>query len=71
MMERLKEWNREVFGGLSKRKKELTQRIEELDIIEVRDGLDGNLRNERIELKAKFEERFFTEQIFWAQKTKL
>ena len=64
MKERLKEWNREVFGGLSKRKNELTQRTEELDIIEARDGLDGNLRNERIELKLSLKKYFLRNKSF-------
>lgn len=42
-----------------------------MDDIEARHGLGGYLRKERIELKEKFEEMVFKEQIFWAQKAKI
>ncbi|GMP34239.1 hypothetical protein CsSME_00007196 [Camellia sinensis var. sinensis] len=47
------------------------KRIEELDMKESTEGLSGELRDERVTMRARLEELVFKEQIFWKQRAKL
>ncbi|KAL7197925.1 hypothetical protein ACSBR2_020448 [Camellia fascicularis] len=69
--EKVKCWNRVVFGNLESSKKEVMSRIGELDALELQGALAEPFRRERLELRLKLEELTFRELVSWAQKAKI
>ena len=66
--ERVKLWNREVFGNLESSKLQVMGRMEEIDSLEMQGNEVEDLRREKREFGVKLEELTLREQIFWAQK---
>ncbi|TYK04731.1 UHRF1-binding protein 1-like protein [Cucumis melo var. makuwa] len=67
----LKVWNRDVFGDIRLRKKEILGRIEEIHCLELGGPLERSLRVEREDLKRVFVELIRKENVSWNRKAKI
>ena len=65
----LKKWNREVFGDLAFRKKNLLTELMGLDDREESVGLSNEVQIRRIQLKGDIEHLASLEEISWRQKS--
>ena len=66
----LKKWNREVFGDLAFRKKNLLTELMGLDAREESVGLSNEDQHRRIRLKGDIEHLASLEEISWRQKSR-
>lgn len=67
----LKTWNREVFGDVKIKKKEIPKRIEEIDLKEGEGLMDPALREERDTLRGEYAEVIRKENMNWSQNMKV
>ena len=67
----LKKWNREVFGDLAFRKKNLLTKLMGLDAREESVGLSNEDQHRRIQLKGDIEHLASLKEISWRQKSML
>ena len=66
----LKKWNKEEFGDLAFRKKNLLTELMGLDAREEMLGLSNEVQIRRIQLKGDIEQLASLEEISWRQKTR-
>ena len=66
----LKKWNREEFGDLAFRKKNLLTELMDLDAREELLGLSNKEQLRRIQLKGEIEQLASLEEISWRQKSR-
>ncbi|XP_020420593.1 uncharacterized protein LOC18774736 [Prunus persica] len=69
--QKIKDWNKEVFGDLVSAKKEAEARIAALDLMEGQGGLDNILRKEREDLYFKVSDLVHKEEVKWRQRGKI
>ena len=65
------QWNRQDFGNVGHRKKDLLGALELLDAKEGVLGLTETERNEKNEVKSQVEHLISLEEIFWRQKSRM
>ena len=71
LKEDLIQWNRQEFGNVGRRKKELLGTLESLDAKEEVLGLTETERNEKIVVKSQVEHLLSLEEISWRQKSRM
>ncbi|VVA25489.1 Hypothetical predicted protein, partial [Prunus dulcis] len=69
--QKIKVWNKEVFGDLVSAKKEAEARIAALDLMEGQGGLDNTLRKEREDLYFMVSDLVHKEEVKWRQRGKI
>lgn len=67
----LRWWNRDVFGDIQIKKKEVVARIHEIDALELEGPLDSALKEERVSSKGDLAEMIRKENVSWSQKSKI
>lgn len=70
LKQKMKNWNKEVFGNLVAAKIAAEARIAALDLLEGQGGLDNNLRKEREDLYMMVSELIHKEEVKWRQRGK-
>ena len=71
MKHKIKSWNKEIFGDVRVKKGKILERIQEIDEVEVRGILEDELKNEILELRERFGDLVYKEEISWNQKAKV
>lgn len=69
--QKLKTWNREVFGSIPQQKQILSQQIDHLDHKESEVGLSEEELRQRNELKEEIQQIVYKEVISWKQKSRI
>lgn len=67
----LRWWNRDVFGDIQIKKKEVVARIHEIDALELEGPLDSALKEERVSSKGDLAQMIRKENVSWSQKSKI
>ena len=68
---KLKDWNKNSFGTLKERKKNILDEIANIDAIEQEGVLSSELSAQRVLRKGELEELILREEIHWRQKAKV
>ena len=68
---KLKDWNKDSFGELNKRKKSILNEIANFDVVEQEGVLTSELSAQRALRKGELEELILREEIHWRQKAKV
>ena len=68
---KLKDWNKNSFGMLKERKKNILDEIANIDAIEQEGVLSFDLSAQRVLRKGELEELILREEIHWSQKAKV
>ena len=71
LKENIIQWNRQEFGNVGRRKKELLGALELPDAKERVLGLTKTERNEKFEVRSQVEHLLFVEEISWRQKSRM
>lgn len=71
LRDRLRVWNREVFGNVETRKDSILNEIKCLDAKEELEGLSEKERSICISLKGYFEKTLLMEDVMWQQKSRI
>ncbi|CAL1359886.1 unnamed protein product [Linum trigynum] len=69
LTEKLKVWNKEVFGNIFQRKKELRSRLSKLEMINYQQPSDITIQEEN-EVRNLMEETLWEEEVLWIQKSR-
>jgi len=71
MKSKLKKWNKEEFGNILEEKKRLEQRMEELQQMDILEGIQEESTKEEGRILNQLEERRKQEEILWRQKSRV
>jgi hypothetical protein len=66
----LKKWNEEVFGDIGKKKKELLEGIQELELIEECRCLEEDEKVRKVDMSRELEKTLLFEEMSWRQKSR-
>jgi hypothetical protein len=68
----LHQWNKDVFGNIFQDKKELEQKLEDIQKRNIQiDHIDTQQQQQQDTLKKKLEERYKHEEILWKKKARI
>jgi hypothetical protein len=68
----LHQWNKDVFGNIFQDKKELEQKLEDIQKRNIQiDHIDTQQQQQQDTLKKKLEERYKHEEILWKKKSRI
>ena len=68
---RIKEWNKKEFGNIFKARREVEQKLEEINQIIILEGFTMEWKLQADSLQNEWEDRFIQEEIFWRQKSRV
>ena len=68
---RLKEWKKNEFGNISKAKKEVEQKLQEINQVLITDGFIEERKIQVDSLQREWEDKCKKEEIFWRQKSRV
>jgi len=71
MKNKLKKWNKEEFGNIMEEKNRLEQRMEELQQLDILEGIQEGRTREEGTILNQLEERRKQEEILWKQKSRV
>ena len=67
----LKEWNKNEFGNIFKAKREVEQKLQEINQILIIDGFTEERKMKADSLQKEWDNRCQQEEIFWRQKSRV
>ena len=71
MKDKIKKWNKEEFGNILEEKQRLEQRMEDLQQMDILEGIQEDRINEEGIIINQLEERRKQEEILWRQKSRV
>ena len=71
LKDKIKRWNKEEFGNIMEEKKRLEQRMEELQQMDILEGIQEDRTKEEGIIINQLEERRKQEEILWRQKSRV